>query len=326
MFQQFPRTLRPQSHSKSNHTALVQRIQLSGIDPLDTESTATPVLRWLAAEIAAQACRQEATFFLEPWLKHEGAVSVQGDRGLEEVFPLPSSMFLELRVVVKEMCAIDASGQPERRSGTGRLVVCGHAFSLEAEVVPSPWGERLVLRAKPEGGPIVDPVSAFSWIALFGFPNLRFNDGDLDWGKAWKKMQWDAGWGRTIKQFRESLHDYGRQCERLLKSLPAPSITRRLELLGSRCFNEQHEVHRFLFDKLRAHSGGGHGHLHIVASDTEATAYRSVVVMVEGEPTTAWRKFSYGSSVARGSSHIRRVIADLAWRYPGQPAAGGEER
>jgi tetratricopeptide (TPR) repeat protein len=289
------------------------------VDPLSTDDA--PVLRWLGSEIATHACRQEATLFLEPWLKHDGAVSVQGEHGLEEVFPLPSSMFLELRTLVKEICVIDTSAQPARRSGTGRLVVCGHTFSLEADVVLSPWGDRLVLRAKPESGPILDPVSAFPWITLFGFPNLRFNDGDFDWAKALKKMQWDAGWGRTIKHFRDSLHDYGRQCERLLTSVSAPSVARRLELLSSRCFNEQHKVRRFLFDELRTRSGGHGGQFRIVASDTEATFYRPVLVIVEGEPTTAWRKSFYDSSVARGSSQIRRVIADLAWRYP-MPAEG----
>ena len=323
MFHQLLDLCRKRTSSKSRN-AMLQSIPWTEVDPLDHESRTPPVLRWLGGEIAAYAYRQEATFFFEPWLKHDGAVFVQDEHGLEEVYSLPSSMFLEQRNLVKEICEIDTSAQPVRRSGTGRLAVCGHAFSLRAECVPSPWGERLVLRAKPEGGPISDPASAFPWITSFGFPTLSFGDCDIDidWVKLWKQQQWEEGWGRLIARARERCEDHGRWLLRWLKARPVPRGSRRLELLDSGCFEGRHEVRRLLFNELRAAlSVGRCRQLRIVVSDNVAKVFVPIPVTAQSVSITAWRTYVSGSPVARGASQIRRVIADLAGRYP-LPGAG----
>ena len=273
-----------------------------------------PVLRWLGSEIAGRAYQHEATFFFEPWVKYGGQVFVQDKEGLDEVFPLPETLFLDVRRLVLRICGICARGETPSLSGQGRLVVSGQPFALTAVRVPSPWGERLLLSAKHTGDPISDPVSLFPWITLFGFPRLVFSDTEIDFSQP---AIWDGRYVSFVARLRERAGDFSRWMDRKLRRLPQPSPAQRLELLNSNCFDERNAFLFFLCRELRTHTSHGTSHTHLLADNKVAQFYYETVVESADGRAKAWRpNDGYYSSLARSARQIRQALADLAWRYP----------
>jgi hypothetical protein len=269
------------------------------VDPLD--KTEDPVLQALGLLVSYYAYQRPATLHFEPWLKHGCAIFVQEGSELQETVGFSRLVAPALKPLIKDICGLD--GIVVR--GSGALYVRGHKFSLLAEPLPSPWGERLVLDARHEGDMLSDPISVFPWIADYMHFVVRQVIDVTD--------QLIVS-GRYPTRIEERVGAVRKWLTGVASQRTTPAIARRIEILGNVRNFETDVVRLLIRDKLRDATEVGAAQVHLVVSNKEIRFYQqcrggSVGLMPDG----LW-------NVRRGAARLRGVIADWGSRYPAEVA------
>ena len=264
------------------------------VDPLNKSED--PVLRALGLLVSYYAHQRTTTLHFEPWLKHGCAIFVQeGSEVQETVGVLLTANHCLLKPLIKDICGLG----DYCAGGSGALFVRGHKFSLIANTLPSPWGERLLLDARHDGDVLSDPASVFPWIA--DYEHFVAREAANDMLERFSTMSEEQG-----EPFRQWL-------TRKLRP-PSRATERRVEILVDSFEREKDFARRLLYSSLLGATREGFTQARLVASDDIIDDFGQCWI---DQGDTSWSA-PVSWSVGHAAVRLRQVIAESESRYPAE--------